>query len=262
MSQTVTNPIVSTRTEVPLNTDPLAAALPNGHRGIASRLRYEAPLQNTYLFLRHEFALSNELGVLASDPASSVGQLGLHPKGITAAELLGQRVAEIILECESLELRDIRIFTSPLPRALQTAKIITDAMNSEWSGFGAALSKPISHDSLRERGWGTELEGLSVEHWRQVRSADAGGIPLAGVEECSAFLSRITGFFVEQEALGSGKLNIAITHCDSIQAASMVTVQNHNSGHYSAFQPLDNGAGIILGRPLLKLSKVFPRPRL
>ena len=77
-----------------------------------------------------------------------------------------------------------RICVSPLKRALETAKVIQEAIPS---------CKLIIIDELKERSWG-ELEGLSnTEMYRieELEEKDPGFFPKSGVEERDLFKQRI-----------------------------------------------------------------------
>ncbi|MGR3952315.1 MAG: histidine phosphatase family protein [Chlamydia sp.] len=78
----------------------------------------------------------------------------------------------------------LRICTSPLKRALETAEIIQRAMPN------CSLQ---TIDSLKERGWG-ELEGISSEEMYQIEELEEMDRPLLlnrGIEDRNSFKSRI-----------------------------------------------------------------------
>lgn len=155
--------------------------------------------RNRYLLLRHGRSLANEAGLIISDPRDGIGAWGLAD-GV--ADELEDRFKDSSLP------RNLRIFSSPFDRALETAWAVARATGGQ---------APTIRDELRERwfgSWDRRSDGFYPEVW----SFDAmdPDNSRGGVESPSAVFRRLWRLIAEIESQGGNSTVLLVSHGDPL----------------------------------------------
>jgi len=197
-------------------------------------------LCNTYFAVRHGEAHSNLAGVLCSSGSEGAGA-ALTPKGVTqirqGAHEFAQRYLTEATQCER-----VVIFSSPLSRAFESAKLIREILEKK---FGVEISL-TPHAALRERGYG-ELESQPVAEWNKLKQADLLDFANAPwrAESVGALHARLHALFLELEQNFKGRMILLVSHCDPIQVMQSI-LSSETPGHYSEVEQLKNGSWVKL----------------
>lgn len=121
-----------------------------------------------YYFVRHGESEANKKGIIAGWTDSPLSELGVSQAKDLANEI---KESGIVFDC---------IFSSPLSRALDTARIIAEAIEYP-------IDRIIVDDDLREK-FGGSFENRP---WSEIYSATEEQIREAGGEDASMFMDRV-----------------------------------------------------------------------
>lgn len=170
---------------------------------------------------RNRSTLSKLYSVLKT-PSSALSDFGRMQASITAQFL--QRINANLL------------LASPVPRALETARVFSETLN---------LEVKVRTD-LQEQDLGLRLKRIKPndipkmcpDEWRRLQAGDPSYAPPGG-ESVGAFLSRVDNFLTEMESLSC--IIIAVTHFGFIQGV----VSNILGLSFRYSMPLDFGEASV-----------------
>jgi 2,3-bisphosphoglycerate-dependent phosphoglycerate mutase len=156
-------------------------------------------METRVALIRH--AESNNM--VSGEVGGPLGDTGLTDKGKGQVALLGDRLARS-------GWHPVAVFTSPLPRAVETATTISDVLGVEMH----------RHDGLGYR-WPQASEGLSWDEYRRYFGLLGGGVfrPYeAGIEPWAEFVARVGRTLYDILFEYAGQFVVLVTHEEMIDA--------------------------------------------
>jgi broad specificity phosphatase PhoE len=159
-------------------------------------------LNNRYFAMRHGHSVGNQRGIIVSHPENGCGGFGLSEQG--------QDQVRVSLQMDASLDADTMIVSSDFNRALESAAIVRQALNSR---------SPIETDiRLRERNFG-ELELCPDSAYQAVWQQDERDpdSDCRGVESVNQVMSRVTELIVDLERRFVDTSLLLVSHGDALQ---------------------------------------------
>lgn len=183
--------------------------------------------ENHYFVLRHGKSKANEAGVICSSMERGIlREFGLTDIGKEQALAAGEALAKIIPE-GVVPL----VYASPFSRAQETAHLAVEAFTKARNDNTVATVNTAPE--IRERYFGTKLEGESDERYAEAWKIDAVNpkAPPGPLGESVAKVAERIRYLVDQiESQYKDKCVLFVAHGDTLQIAQVVFAALYDGG--------------------------------